>query len=496
MSAKAKSAPPAKALTKAQAFMLELRAQVAAGFPVVWIVTHEEARARAIVAKAFGAAKVKTWTATHGIEGDPATRAPVAAVQRAAREAGVHVFCDLHPHLADAELVRALRDYCVGGRAAESVFVVIGAVPAVPLEIDRDVALLDLPLPDAPELLAVLDAELARDKAPPAWDKDAFVRAALGLTRGEAERAFRLARAAADAGAALQRVVAEKRRVLRRSATLELVDSDVTIDQVGGLDVLKAWLKSRVLAFDREAKDFGLEEPRGMLTCGVQGCGKSLVSKAAARVLGLPLVRLDFADVFASASPEGAMREAMRVVEAVAPVVLWVDEVEKGLGGDSPDGRQVRVFGAFLTWLQERRATVFVAATANEVDRLPPELARRGRFDEIFFVDLPSAKEREEILALHLQARGRDATKIDLVDLAKDLEQFSGAELEVVVTGALFRAYAQKRDITLADLRGAAREVVPLAVLYEEKIQALRTWGKARARRASADRRTLELFGS
>jgi SpoVK/Ycf46/Vps4 family AAA+-type ATPase len=218
-----------------------------------------------------------------------------------------------------------------------------------------------------------------------------------------------------------------------------------------------------------------------MLVCGVQGCGKSLVSKAAAKVLGLPLVRLDFADVFAAEVPEHALREALRVTEAIAPVVLWVDEIEKGLGGTALGGEEVRVFGAFLTWLQERKAPVFVAATANEVDRLPPELARRGRFDEVFFVD-------------HVARRGPPPTTLGLANVVKDTEQFSGAELEQVVTSALFRAYAAKRDLTEADLRAAARDVVPLATLYEEKIQALRAWGAQRARRASADRRTLELF--
>ena len=231
-----------------------------------------------------------------------------------------------------------------------------------------------------------------------------------------------------------------------------------------------------------------------MLVCGVQGCGKSLVSKAAARVLGLPLVRLDFADVFAMPSPEQALREATRVVEAIAPVVLWVDEVEKGLGEGTTDARQARVFGAFLTWLQERRAMVFVAATANDVERLPPELSRRGRFDEIFFVDLPNVKERQDILRLQLRRRGRDPAVFAVDAIGESLEHFSGAELEQVVSSGLFRAYAKKRELSDLDLRAAAKETTPLAVLYEEKIQALRTWGRARARRASADRRTLELF--
>jgi SpoVK/Ycf46/Vps4 family AAA+-type ATPase len=250
-----------------------------------------------------------------------------------------------------------------------------------------------------------------------------------------------------------------------------------------------------VLAFDSGAHAFGLSEPRGMLVCGVQGCGKSLVSKATARVLSLPLVRLDFAEVFAQGSPEHAIHEAMRAVEAVAPVVLWVDEIEKGLGADANDARQVRVFGAFLTWLQERRAPVFVSATANDVERLPPELARRGRFDEVFFVDLPSTKERAQILGVHLKRRGRDPGGYPIEDLTRELEHWSGAEIEQMVSSGLFRAYAEKRQLTEDHLRAAARELVPLATLYEEKIQALRQWGQTRARRASADRRTLDLFG-
>jgi SpoVK/Ycf46/Vps4 family AAA+-type ATPase len=231
-----------------------------------------------------------------------------------------------------------------------------------------------------------------------------------------------------------------------------------------------------------------------MLVSGVQGCGKSLVSKATARILALPLVRLDFAEVFAAASPEHAIHEATRAVEAVAPVVLWVDEIEKGLGNDGADARHARVFGAFLTWLQERRAAVFVAATANEVERLPPELARRGRFDEVFFVDLPSPAERAQILAVHLRRRGRDPAVYRVAELARTLEHWSGAEIEQMVAAGLFRAYADRADLTEEHLRAAARELVPLATLYEERIQALRQWGQARARRASADRRALDLF--
>jgi AAA+ superfamily predicted ATPase len=475
-----------------EAFVRDLRAAAAGGVPIVCVVTHEERRARALLGDAFRGARVLEWTATRGWTDDASAREPLAAIERAARagESGVaRVMLDLHPWLSDPRVVRALRDLC--GAKRDLPLVLVMPMASVPPEIDRDARVLPLPLPDADALAAVLDVELG-----PRADRDAFVRAALGLTLDEARRAFRVAHAFADEPDALAQVIAEKRGALRRSACLELVESDVTLNDVGGLEVLKAWLKARVLAFDAGAKAFGLAEPRGMLVCGVQGCGKSLVSKATARVLSLPLVRLDFAEVFAAASPEHAIHEATRAVEAVAPVVLWVDEIEKGLGAEAADARHARVFGAFLTWLQERRAPVFVAATANDVDRLPPELARRGRFDEVFFVDLPSPRERAQILAVHLARRGRDYRAYPVVELAKELEHWSGAEIETMVDGGLFHAYAERQtDLTEAHLRAAARELIPLATLYEEKIQALRQWGQTRARRASTDRRTLDLFG-
>ncbi len=478
-------------------FLAELRTAFAAGVPIVYVVTHEEARARALIAEAAGGAeKVASWTATRGLDTDASLRIAALAIQAPfPAHKRIRVFYDAHPQLAEPLVVRSLRDFALTAKSAGVAIVLVSPVVAIPIEIERDVTLIDLPFPDPAETGAIFDEELAPRGLARDFRRDAFVRGALGLTANEIARAFRVASEIEDPADALARVVAEKRSALRRSSTLELIQSDVSLDDVGGLEVLKAWLRMRVLAFDDRARAFGLAEPRGMLVCGVQGCGKSLVSKAAARVLGLPLVRLDFADVFAMPSPEQALRDAMRVTEAIAPVVLWVDEVEKGLGEGTTDARQARVFGAFLTWLQERRSLVFVAATANDVERLPPELSRRGRFDEIFFVDLPSAKERQDILRLQLSRRGRDPGAYAVDALGEELEHFSGAELEQVVTGALFRAFSRKHDLTDVDLRAAARDTTPLAVLYEEKIQALRTWGKTRARRASADRRTLELFG-
>jgi AAA+ superfamily predicted ATPase len=476
-------------------FVRDLRAAAAAGVPIVCVVTHEERRARSLIAEAFPDAQLLEWTSTRGWDDDAASLAPLVALEHASvgGEVGVvRVMLDLHPWLSDARVVRALRDRAAGQRELPLVLVMPAAT--LPPELDRDARILSLPLPDGDALGAVLDAEMGPTHDAPET-RDRLVRAALGLTLDEGRRAFRLASTMKDSDGALERVIDEKRGALRRNGCLELIDAEVSLDDVGGLDVLKAWLRARVLAFAGSARAFGLTEPRGMLVCGVQGCGKSLVSKATARVLSLPLVRLDFAELFASPSPEHATSEATRAVEAIAPVVLWVDEIEKGLGAASHDPRHARVFGSFLTWLQERRAPVFVAATANEVELLPPELARRGRFDEVFFVDLPSPKERAHILAVHLRRRGRDPTRYAVEDLARLLEHWSGAEIEQMVNAALFLAFAGNVELTEDHLRAAVRELVPLATLYEERIQALRQWGQTRARRASADRRTLDLFG-
>jgi SpoVK/Ycf46/Vps4 family AAA+-type ATPase len=474
-------------------FVRDLRLAATAGVPIVCVVTHEERRAGDLVAEAFGAASVHVWSATHGWTDDPAVRDPAEAVARASlpADAGVaRVMVDLHAWIDDPHVVRALRD--LAGVRDGLPLVLVMPTASLPPELDRDATVLHLALPAAAEVAAVLEAETgAADAA-----GEPLVRAALGLTLDEARRAFRVARTLPDEGEALRHVIGEKRGALRRNGCLELIDAEVSLDDVGGLDVLKNWLRSRVLAYSGHARAFGLAEPRGMLVCGVQGCGKSLVSKATARVLGLPLVRLDFAELFAAPAPEHAIHEATRAVEAIAPVVLWVDEIEKGLGAATADPRHARVFGAFLTWLQERRAPVFVAATANEVELLPPELARRGRFDEVFFVDLPSPAERAQILGVHLARRGRDASAFPVVEVAKELEHWSGAEIEQMVDAALFHAYGKKQELTVDHLRTAARELIPLATLYEERIQALRQWGQTRARRASADRRTLDLFGA
>ena len=294
-------------------------------------------------------------------------------------------------------------------------------------------------------------------------------------------------------------LLAEKKQIIRQSETLEFFESSEGLGAIGGLEELKSWLQSREKAFGREAREFGLPQPKGLLLLGVQGCGKSLTAKAVANLWRLPLLRLDFGAVFSSqnAGPEENLRRALRVAESVAPAVLWVDEVEKGLSGAAGDtaGASARVLGSFLTWMQEKKQPVFVVATANSISYLPPELLRKGRFDEIFFVDLPDVHERGKIFEIHLSRRGRDPAGFACRELAQAAEKFSGAEIEESIVSAMYEAFAAGREVTAQDVRSAVKETVPLAVTQEEQIQALKDWAKNRARRASLDTRMLDVFG-
>jgi SpoVK/Ycf46/Vps4 family AAA+-type ATPase len=325
--------------------------------------------------------------------------------------------------------------------------------------------------------------------------------AARGLGEAQARRAFTraLRRDAALGPAALAVISEEKKRLLARDLGLELVESPDRPEDVGGLAGFKAWMEERALAFDPDASRFGLPPPRGVLLVGVQGCGKSLAAKAAAARLGVPILRLDLPRVLgASAAAEESLHHALEAAEALAPVALWVDEIEKGFAGSSPadgaDPRAARLLGAFSTWLQERKGPVFVVATANDVSRLPPELLRRGRFDELFFVDLPDLEARREIVALHLRRRGREPEGVDVAAVAELCVDFSGAELEQVVVGALHRAYALGRDVETGDLRRVAQDLVPLFRTYEEQIKALREWARGRARVAGRAGAVVDLF--
>jgi len=294
-----------------------------------------------------------------------------------------------------------------------------------------------------------------------------------------------------DASAA-RTILQEKRQIVRKCGVLEFVDADADLDRVGGLELLKAWLGTRARAFSARARGFGLPAPRGVLLVGVQGCGKSLCAKAVSRSWNLPLLRFDLGRVFGSlvGSSEENVRRAIAVAESVAPAILWIDEIDKGFAGvqssgASDGGTTARVLSTLLTWFNEKTRPVFVVATANDVTQLPPELLRKGRLDELFFVDLPTAEERAQVLAIQLARRGRVPDAFDLPQLARLAPGFSGAELEEAVISGLYDAFGQGVELTTAHLATALRETVPLSRTMSERLEALRSWADGRARPAS-----------
>lgn len=469
----------------------DLALHLRAGYTLLFIETQEEERAASLVERVCRAHGLRFVRPREALKSSHEAR--LSPVQP--KSGSVWLMDDLGPRLAQPDTIRFLADITAAQGMLGTV-VAVGPAFDIPRELERSCAVFSLPLPDRHDLLVALN-EVCVEAGVLFADADtaALVRAAQGMTLDEAKRALRKAAIGwpEDTIKAVACVHEDKKRAIRRSAVLEGVHVELSIEQVGGMDRLKEWLASRRDAFLDEARQFGLPAPRGLLLMGVQGCGKSLMAKAVAGYWSLPLVRLDLSAVFGSPRPEAALRNALRTAEAMAPAVLWLDEIEKGFTKDEP-GVGARLLGSMVTWLQEKDAEVFVVATANRVAGLPPELPRKGRFDEVFFVDLPDPHERATILELHLRQRGRDPQGFELEDLARRCERFTGSEIEQVVISALFLAYAKGRPMNGDDLQRAIRDMVPLYETYEEEIKALREWARRRARSASTDRRRVDLF--
>jgi len=502
----------------------ELRVYIRARYPALWLVTDEEDRVSRMLgtlASEFNR-PLLSWTCTSGFDdarfvfdraasprglpdATPATmaRTPDKALDYVMNhpERALFVMHDLHPFLDDPVIVRKLRDVVGHARRAFKTLVLVSGAAKVPDELSRDVTVIEVPPPDEAELAALLRSfiESLRSVGRVAVDADPTfperaVHAARGLTESQAIQAFSRA-AVRDMRFGLDDIpliLDEKKQVVRRTGVLEFFEHDESLSTVGGIDGLKQWLASRTSAFGERARAFGLPQPRGLLLLGVQGCGKSLTAKAIAAHWRLPLLRLDIGSVFSPyvGGSEANMRKALAMAESLAPVVLWIDEVEKGFGGttgsgNADGGASLRVFSTFLTWMQERKRPVFVVATANRIAELPPELLRKGRFDEIFFVDLPTPAEREAIFAIHLAKRHRDPGRFDLGAVAGATHGFNGAEVELALVSAMYAAFSAEREVTTEDVLAAARETVPLSTTMAEDIDALRTWARTRARSAA-----------
>lgn len=493
----------------------QLSILVQAQYPLIYLVTSEEERAEQEIATIAQRGKpdrrVFVWTLTRGIieQGQAGaspqhgTIPPQQALDFAIRqkEPSIFVFKDLHPFFdgaGNAEVIRWLRDAIAAFRGTQKTILLMSPVLQIPIELEKEVAVLDFSLPSMSELNEVLtqqlDAVRARRISTEAREK--LLKAALGLTRDEAEKVYR--KAYVTAGRLTEEevdvVLSEKKQLIRRNGILEYVEEDTTIASVGGLEELKHWLRQRSNAFTERAREYGLPQPKGMLILGVPGCGKSLIAKTTARLWGLPLIRLDMGRVYDGSTvgkSEANLRAALKTAESISPAILFIDELDKAFGGasgsaDSDGGTSSRIFGSFLTWMQEKVSPVFVMATANRVERLPGEFLRKGRFDEIFFVDLPNAEERQDIFRIHLSKRRRDIERFNLEQLANVCEGFSGAEIEQALIAAMYEAFAQEREFTELDIIAACKATSPLSKTMVEQVSALRDWARDRARPAAA----------
>lgn len=488
----------------------ELSILIQAQYPLIYLVTSEEERAETTIsniAQAKPQRRVFLWTVTHGIVeyGQPRnvtqhnTVSPEAAIEWVTRqrEPGLFVFKDLHPFYS-APVIRWLRDAIASFKGTQKTIILMSPVQEIPIELEKEVAVLDFPMPDMAELNQVLSEQLeqSRGKRITTESREKLLKAALGLTRDEAQKVYRKAQVTAGrlTEEEVDVVLSEKKQLIRRNGILEFMEEDETLDSVGGLEELKRWLTQRSNAFTERAREYGLPQPKGMLILGVPGCGKSLIAKTTSRLWGLPLLRLDMGRVYDGSMvgrSEANLRNALKTAESISPAILFIDELDKAFAGtagsaDSDGGTSSRIFGSFLTWMQEKTSPVFVMATANRVERLPGEFLRKGRFDEIFFVDLPNAEERKEIFKIHLSKRRREIARFDLDQLANVCDGYSGAEIEQALVAAMYEAFAQDREFTQLDIIAAIKSTLPLSRTMTEQVTALRDWARQRARPAAS----------
>lgn len=477
---------------------------VRAGYSGIYIVSNEETRIEGEI-KAVAqelSHKLFAWSITEGLvdtadgsahEGQDPQEMLLKVLELP--ENTMVLLRDFHLFLDSPNpvLVRTLKDVLRAGKTKGKALVVLACRQMLPPELEREFVVVEFALPGRDELGPVLDniADSA-GKAKPKGDKrDHLLDSACGLTSIEAENAFALS--LIENGELSPAVVArEKALAVKKNGLLEIQPAGKSLEDIGGLDLLKNWLVQRKDAFGPRAREYGLPSPKGLLIIGIPGTGKSLTAKATANVFQRPLLKLDAGRLFGGlvGQSEGNLRSAIQTAEAIAPSVLWIDEIEKGFNGSkssgvSDGGTASRVFGAFVSWMQERTAPVFVVATANDVTQLPPEFLRKGRWDEQFFVDLPNTEEREAIWRIQIAKYGRKPDRFDVARLAKETDGLTGSEIEQAFIDALYAAFGTGKEPTDAVVAKVLEDLVPLSKLMSEQIAALRKWAKGRARPAT-----------
>jgi ATP-dependent 26S proteasome regulatory subunit len=481
----------------------DLAAIIRSRTPLIAVESNEEPQIVRLVKQIGQQFQLKAfrWTVTEGLQAfDPGdqprqevlkSQEILSYIKNSATNC-LFVLLDFHPYLQDNVHVRFLKDIALSYSKHYSTVVLVGAVLQVPDELRQFTAFFRLPLPTPDELRGIVydvagawGAEHGR-RTVQTTNKalDLLVRNLAGLTATDARRLAQ--KAINDNGviceSELPEVMRAKYELLARDSPLSFEYETAKFAEIGGMQRLRNWLEVRKSFFRDEVPD-NFDPPRGMLLLGVQGCGKSLAAKAAAAIFGVALLRLDFGVLYSKyyGETERNLRKALETAEVMAPCVLWLDEIEKGLAvGDDDDGLSRRVLGTLLTWMSERRSPVFVVATANEIMRLPPEMVRKGRFDEIFFVDLPSAKNRRDILVIHLQKRSLDPAQFDLEALTNATDGFSGSEIEQAIVSAMYTAHAQGRAPAQEDLLAEVQQTRPLSVLMAERVDEIREWASTR----------------
>lgn len=482
----------------------EILPYLKAGFPCLMVQTHEEERAIeqiALAAKEINRQTI-TWSCTKGFQkkepdgkirqiGSQVIDDPRAAIEYIGKQSGggqddtVYVFKDFHAWIEDQMVTRAVRDALSVLKATGRTLCIIAPRIVIPVELEKDITLITLDLPTTEHLGKIFDAtvESVGAKQAAVENRDKMLEAGKGLTVFEAEQtySFALVKHGDLSNKALNTVMREKASVIKKTGIMEFYEPDADMSAIGGHDTLKTWLKKRARAFTPAARKYGLDEPKGVLIVGVQGCGKSMLAKAIANEWMLPLLRLDVGRVFGAlvGQSEENMRKALAIAEAVSPCVVWLDELEKGLAGLASSGQTdsgvtARVFGTLLTWMAERKSPVFIVATCNDINSLPAEMIRKGRFDEIWFADLPTQTERATIFEIHLKKRNRDPKKFNIGKLAMLADQFSGAEIEEAIKSAMFDAYDEDKEVTTEHVIRAVETSPPLAQTAPEKIAKVR----------------------
>lgn len=472
-----------------------LREAFESGRPLTYIRSSEELRTGRIIQEAASrlgvVPPVWTWSLTEGLLNHAGVLEPGAATPRevldfitAYAEPAIFHLKDFHEPLREsAEIRRRLRDLYESSRDQHKFVVVTSPVRAIPEELERNFLYIELRLPDPVELV-----DFVKEQAPALGDEIAYqlARALQGLTLDEAR--FALRRAGREPGPdSVAAVLEEKRLLVNRSGVIEYIPAGIKIGEVGGLDGMKKWLLERRKLFQIRDSISAEIVPKGVLIMGIPGCGKSLCVKAISSHFELPLYRVDMIEIFSGrhGKPEGAFVAACKMMEDMAPAVLWFDEIEMGITSAESGGEQGRIFAFFLTWMQEKTRGLFVAATANRIDLLPAEMIRKGRFDEVFFVDLPHDDERIEIFQIHLERRGVDPAAFDLDQLREFTKGWTGAEIEQCVVSAITKARLADRELNGHDLLSVAVSIVPLSRTMKEQINHIRGWAFERAVRAS-----------